>query len=105
MRTAIATLLSLALGISAALAQSAPMIPGPATGAIGKTPAKTRTPAVAKSATAEGVADCMKLWDAGTHMSKAEWSATCKRVQNRLENLKINSTMGLPKAGRKKSGG
>jgi hypothetical protein len=105
MRTAIVTLLSLALGVGAALAQSAPIPPGPTTGTISKTPAESRTPAVAKSTTAEGVAECMKLWDAGTHMSKAEWSATCKRVQSRLENLKINSTMGLPKTERKKSGG
>lgn len=32
---------------------------------------------------------CLSLWDSGTHMSKSEWRATCRRVQNRLSNLKI----------------
>ena len=29
----------------------------------------------------------MRLWDAGTHMSKQEWSATCRRVQSRLNQV------------------
>jgi hypothetical protein len=33
------------------------------------------------------VADCMKMWEAATHMSKREWKGACTRVQNRLENL------------------
>ena len=105
MRIVIVTLLSLVLGAGAALAQSVPPTP-PTTGAISKAaPAKSPTPAEAKKATADGIAECMKLWDAGTHMSKAEWSSTCKRVQSRLENLKIDSTIGMPKADRKKKGG
>jgi hypothetical protein len=32
--------------------------------------------------------ECMDLWDAGTHMTKAEWRAACVRVQNRLDTLK-----------------
>ena len=37
------------------------------------------------------VADCMRLWDSGTHMSKGDWARTCRRVQNRLnENQGIN---------------
>jgi hypothetical protein len=24
--------------------------------------------------------ECMALWDAGTHMSKTEWKAACKRT-------------------------
>ena len=35
------------------------------------------------------VADCMRLWDAATHMTKAQWRVACKRVQNRLDNLKV----------------
>ena len=27
--------------------------------------------------------ECMALWDAGTHMSKAEWRAACKRTMVR----------------------
>lgn len=30
----------------------------------------------------------MGFWDAGTHMSKREWLAACRRVEKRLENLK-----------------
>jgi hypothetical protein len=30
----------------------------------------------------ESLADCMSYWDAGTHMSKAEWRRTCQRTLN-----------------------
>jgi hypothetical protein len=89
MQTAIAAALSLALGTGAALAQSAPP---PTTGAIGKEDPK----AAAAKKTADGIAECMKLWDAKTHMTKGEWARTCKRVQMRLESLKVDSSMGLP---------
>jgi len=37
----------------------------------------------------ESVADCMKRWDAGTHMTKSQWRATCERVRaERLPYLK-----------------
>ena len=36
------------------------------------------------------IAACMRMWDSGTHMSKGEWAATCKRIQSRLDNLKID---------------
>jgi hypothetical protein len=88
MQTAIAMALSLALGAGAALAQSAP----PTTGAIGKEDPK----AAATKRTADGIAECMRMWDAKTHMTKGEWARTCKRVQMRLESLKIDSSMGLP---------
>ena len=39
------------------------------------------------------VADCMQMWDSGTHMTKQEWANTCKRVQTRLDNLKVDATM------------
>jgi hypothetical protein len=28
------------------------------------------------------LADCISYWDAGTHMSKAEWLAACQRTRN-----------------------
>ena len=37
---------------------------------------------------------CMGLWDARTHMSKAEWRAACTRIENRLANL-IESSLSL----------
>jgi len=39
------------------------------------------------------VADCMQMWDSGTHMTKQAWARTCKRVQSRLDNLKIDALM------------
>jgi hypothetical protein len=30
-----------------------------------------------------------QMWDRGTHMSKREWSQTCRRVQNRLRQLEL----------------
>jgi len=26
------------------------------------------------------VADCVRMWDSATHMTKTEWSQTCRRV-------------------------
>ena len=37
------------------------------------------------------VADCMQMRDPGTHMTKQAWARTCKRVQSRLDNLKIDA--------------
>jgi hypothetical protein len=37
---------------------------------------------------APGVAACMGFWDAGTHMSKREWAAACRRVEDRLAKLR-----------------
>ena len=39
------------------------------------------------------VADCMQMWDSGTHMTKQEWSRSCKRVQTRLDNLNVEAIM------------
>ena len=35
------------------------------------------------------VADCEGMWDRGTHMTKKEWSHTCRRVQNRLRQIEV----------------
>jgi len=35
--------------------------------------------------------ECVKLWDAGTHMSKRDWSRTCRRIENRLESLQVEN--------------
>jgi hypothetical protein len=29
----------------------------------------------------------MKLWEPATHMSKADWQRTCRRVQGRLNQV------------------
>ncbi len=31
--------------------------------------------------------ECLGLWDKGTHMTRAEWAATCRRVQDRLKSV------------------
>jgi hypothetical protein len=43
------------------------------------------------------VMDCIKMWDSGTHMTKQQWSRTCKRVQTRLDNLKVDAIVPKPK--------
>jgi hypothetical protein len=35
------------------------------------------------------LADCMKMWDRDTHMTKTEWRAACQRSLTRLDTLKI----------------
>ena len=41
--------------------------------------------------------DCMGYWDAGAHMSKSEWRASCERSQRRLDYLKVDGlALGLP---------
>src|SRR5512145_3165860 len=35
--------------------------------------------------------DCMRFWDKGTHMSKQEWRAACRRTLNRLDALKAEA--------------
>lgn len=39
------------------------------------------------------IADCMQMWDSGTHMTRQDWARTCKRVQSRLDNLKVDWLM------------
>jgi hypothetical protein len=29
----------------------------------------------------------MKIWEPATHMSKADWQPTCRRVQGRLDQV------------------
>jgi hypothetical protein len=60
----------------------------PATASGGATGAAQRT---GKNPIAEHYSDCVKLWDNQTHMSKAEWSRTCRRIENRLQNLRVEN--------------
>ena len=39
----------------------------------------------------------MQMWDSGAHMTKQEWSRTCKRVQTRLDNLNLDAIVPKPK--------
>jgi hypothetical protein len=35
----------------------------------------------------EGLAACMEFWDSETHMTKAEWKASCERSAHRLDTI------------------
>jgi hypothetical protein len=53
-----------------------------------------------KNPSNERYADCVKLWDSQTHMSKSDWSRTCRRIENRLQHLQVenlNSDLSGPK--------
>jgi hypothetical protein len=63
--------------------------PGPATSSIPSAPLKAAT--AGKEGPDAAMADCMRLWDKGTHMTKDQWARTCKRIQTRLDNLKIEN--------------
>jgi hypothetical protein len=69
-------------GVSQPEASSGGSRPGGA--ASSTNPQDNRT---GKNALNDEYTDCMKLWDAGTHMTKQEWSATCRRVQSRLNQV------------------
>jgi len=45
--------------------------------------------ASARQAHDAAVADCERMWDQGTHMTRREWAQTCRRVQDRLQHLKV----------------
>lgn len=60
-------------------------------------PTPTRPSAEAiKQLSAEYHADCMKNWDAGTHMTKREWANTCRRVNDGRLKFRLDNGMGVP---------
>jgi hypothetical protein len=59
-----------------------------------------------KTGTDYSVADCMKLWDAKTHMTQGQWRAACARVQRRINNLEATAEeTGTKKTDRKRQSG
>jgi hypothetical protein len=42
-----------------------------------------------QKAHAAAIANCEAMCDSATHMTKTEWSRTCRRVQNRLRRLEL----------------
>jgi hypothetical protein len=101
--------LSWVLGASAVLAQAgtpAPAAPKAAP-AGAKSPGTNPAPVdktAAKARAKENIAECMRLWDAATHMSKQQWARTCERIQTRLENLRIENMDFMGTNLRKKKG-
>jgi hypothetical protein len=105
MRSLLIAIVVSSLGADATFAQTLPVSPpanpaslttlqllAPATPAVGMSPHRQPpTPAQSQQqAYGTAVADCMQMWDSGTHMTKQEWARTCNRVQSRLDNLKID---------------
>ena len=45
------------------------------------------SPAVEKSRYQGAVANCVQMWDRGTHMTQQQWLRACRRVQDRLRDL------------------
>ncbi len=96
MRIALAgAVIVLGAGAMAALAQTVtplpkePAVPQPRRSEPRQ--AATETPEsglAAARASDKEYADCLGLWDAKTHMTRQEWSATCKRVQTRINSTK-----------------
>jgi hypothetical protein len=48
---------------------------------------------------AAGFQACMGFWDAGTHMSKREWAAACRRTEARLQSLQSELNAAARKSG------
>lgn len=70
--------------------RGSPGIPGPVkeTAASGKTVEEVRA---IKQRAAEWRSTCLLDWDAQTHMTKAEWRATCDRVTREREQFMLQS--------------
>ena len=82
MELAIAAILLLCLS---AILAAAEMPVGKVAPSVAEVPGK---PGVRESSIRDqAVADCERIWDPGTHMTKQEWSRTCRRVQTRLQRL------------------
>lgn len=80
-------LLVLALSAGSALAQTGTV----AAPALGAQPAASAASIEAgkRKAHAAAIADCEGMWDRATHMTRTEWSRTCRRVQVRLQQLEL----------------
>ena len=69
----------------------------PQPGGANSSEQSTRT---GKNPISEGYADCLKLWDVETHMSKSDWSRACRQIENRSQNLQVedlNTDLSGPK--------
>jgi hypothetical protein len=60
----------------------------PQPGGANSSPQSGRT---GKNPIGERYADCIKLWDSQTHMSRVDWARTCRRIENRLQNLQVEN--------------
>jgi hypothetical protein len=74
----VATMVCLSAGV--AVAEVAPRPPANTGPSSAEAASKRSSPEAA-------IADCERMWDRGTHMTKKEWSRTCRRVQNRIQQF------------------
>lgn len=95
MRIALMAALVVAPGIAALAQTVTPPPPKEPAGPTAVAPQPKRMAPKSETAVArEGKApnqeytDCLSLWDAKTHMTREQWSVTCKRVQSRLNTMK-----------------
>jgi hypothetical protein len=93
MRIGVVVILSLGLGAGSVLAQGAPPATAP----------KAEVKSV-KARAKENIAECVRMWDAGTHTTPPHWARTCERIHSRLESLSIEHLEPLGTALRKKKG-
>jgi hypothetical protein len=85
MRCLIIIALLLGASIAPAVAEVAPGTPA-APGAS----APSREAISAQTGAYEAaIADCERMWDRATHMTRQEWRQTCRRVQDRLKQLQV----------------
>jgi hypothetical protein len=83
MRTIIVTATAFCLSAGIAFAEVA-VVPKP----IANPRASAMEP-TKQSAHETAITDCEGMWDSGTHMTKRDWSQTCRRVQDRLKQLEL----------------
>jgi hypothetical protein len=58
----------------------------------GGTPTPTPPPNVSGPPLRNTLDSCLGFWDAGTHMSKAEWRAACRRTVNGTDMGKLDGS-------------
>lgn len=89
--TAVAAL-TLGLGVTSALPQSGSGASSSAAIAQrqsdGASASSQAAPAPSgRNAAQDALAECMQLWEPATHMTRQQWSRTCRRVQTRLDQI------------------
>ena len=78
--SAVSTLLIVSLSAGAASGQAVRAAPSAAA---------TSTEDSKEKEYAAAIANCEAMWDRGTHMTREQWSRTCRRVQARLKQMEL----------------
>jgi hypothetical protein len=78
--SAVSTLLIVSLSAGAASGQAVRAAPSAAA---------TSTEDSKQKEYAAAIANCEGMWDRGTHMTREQWSRTCRRVQARLKQMDV----------------